>query len=464
MSEIAIRVEGLGKRYRIGLPQKQGQTRLQSIQNLVVSPFNYLRTTLRQPHEEEIVWALKNVSFEVQQGEVLGVIGRNGAGKSTLLKILSRITEPTTGRAEVYGRVASLLEVGTGFHNELTGRENIYLNGAILGMKKREVDGKFDEILEFAGVEKFIDTPVKRYSTGMRLRLAFAVAAHLEPEILIIDEVLAVGDAEFQKKCIGKMSSVAGEGRTVLFVSHNMGAVERLCTRGMLLENGEIAQNGPVQQVIADYLQSGLRQLGEQVWTDPATAPGDDVVRLRAVRACNAQGQVASQFKVTEPFCVEVEFWVLEPDYKLVVGLHFYDGLGTLIFAAGDFQDSTWHHRPHPVGIHRTGCHIPGNFLNEGTITVLATVATPLDTQHARERDAITLRIIDDMEPGGARGNHTKEWPGGAVRPLMEWSSDFEPLDSPQYRRVNPGPKQMPGENRGSRQRARSEAGKRDRS
>jgi lipopolysaccharide transport system ATP-binding protein len=224
-NNLAIRVDNLGKRYRIGARQKQPNTLRERIENLVASPFDYLRSTLRGPSEEEILWALKDVSFEIQQGDVVGIIGRNGAGKSTLLKILSRITEPTSGRAEVNGRVGSLLEVGTGFHPELTGRENIYLNGAILGMRKAEIDRQFDEIVDFAEIEKFIDTPVKRYSSGMYVRLAFAVAAHLEPEILLVDEVLAVGDAAFQKKCLGKIGDVAREGRTVLFVSHNMAAI-----------------------------------------------------------------------------------------------------------------------------------------------------------------------------------------------------------------------------------------------
>jgi len=225
MKDIAICVDKLSKRYRIGARQKREATLRKRLGNMLASPFEYLRASLRPPTEDETLWALRDVSFEVQHGEVLGIIGRNGAGKSTLLKILSRITEPTSGTAALYGRVGSLLEVGTGFHPELTGRENIYMNGAILGMRRAEIDAKFDEIVDFAGVEKFIDTPVKRYSSGMYVRLGFAVAAHLEPEILIVDEVLAVGDAEFQKKCLGKMGEVAKGGRTVLFVSHNMASV-----------------------------------------------------------------------------------------------------------------------------------------------------------------------------------------------------------------------------------------------
>lgn len=268
MKEIAIRIDNLGKMYRIGAREKKAITLRERIQNFMLSPFDYLREVLREPTEEEILWALKDINFQVKHGEVVGIIGRNGAGKSTLLKILSRITEPTEGQAALYGRVSSLLEVGTGFHKELTGRENIYLNGTVLGMSRAEVDRKFDEIVDFSGVEKFIDTPVKRYSSGMRVRLAFSVAAHLEPEILLIDEVLAVGDAEFQRKCLGKMRDVASEGRTVLFVSHNMGAVRKLCEKGILLDKGKITKIGSINQVIDTYLGNVMLEEFEPIKVD----------------------------------------------------------------------------------------------------------------------------------------------------------------------------------------------------
>lgn len=261
MSNVAIRVENLGKMYRIGGKQERYYTLRDTLVDLAATPFRKVRGLLRGESAsglQEEIWALKDVSFEIKHGEVVGIIGRNGAGKSTLLKILSRITEPTTGYADVYGRVGALLEVGTGFHPELTGRENVYLNGAILGMSRTEIDRKFDEIVDFAGVEKFIDTPVKHYSSGMGLRLGFAVAAHLEPEILVVDEVLAVGDAEFQRKCLGKMSEVAGEGRTVLFVSHNMAAVRNICQRGVCLENGRVVDSGSIVDVVERYLDSGV--------------------------------------------------------------------------------------------------------------------------------------------------------------------------------------------------------------
>ncbi|WP_421875633.1 ABC transporter ATP-binding protein [Marinoscillum sp.] len=260
MSGTVIKVEGLSKRYRIGLEEK-ADTFAEQLKNSLLYPIRNIKKITQMTRfsedDESVFWALRDINFEVKRGEVLGIIGHNGAGKSTLLKILSRITEPTSGRIEIQGRVSALLEVGTGFHPELTGRDNVYMNGTILGMRKKEIDAKFDEIVAFSGVEKHIDTPVKFYSSGMRVRLAFSVAAHLEPEILIIDEVLAVGDAEFQKKCLGKMEDVAGQGRTVLFVSHNMAAVESLCTRGIVLENGVIGGLGEVRNVIDSYINIG---------------------------------------------------------------------------------------------------------------------------------------------------------------------------------------------------------------
>lgn len=265
MSDTIIKVENLSKRYRIGLQEKKADTFAQQIWNNIKAPVeNFKRIKSLGKFEEEgesVHWALKDVSFEVKQGEVLGIIGKNGAGKSTLLKILSKITEPTSGRIEMNGRVAALLEVGTGFHPELTGRENIYMNGTILGMTKREIDRKLDEIIDFSGVEKYVDTPVKFYSSGMRVRLGFSVAAHLEPEILIIDEVLAVGDYEFQQKCLGKMEDVSkNEGRTVLFVSHNLAMVRNLCNKGVLLQNGEIISDGLVSGTLDKYLNDGFTE------------------------------------------------------------------------------------------------------------------------------------------------------------------------------------------------------------
>jgi lipopolysaccharide transport system ATP-binding protein len=287
-SDIAIRVENISKCYRIGVSDIVRD-------NFASAAFHFLKKPISNyrkyrslytfddiasggngsgPSPSDIIWALRDVSFEVKRGEVLGIVGRNGAGKSTLLKVLSRITHPTTGRALVQGKISSLLEVGTGFHPELSGRENVYLNATILGMRKKEVDRKYDEIVEFSGIEKFMETPVKRYSSGMKVRLAFSVAAHLEPDILVIDEVLAVGDADFQKKCLNKMDEVGTSGRTVLFVSHNMPAVTRLCTRALLMEEGRIIEEGTAEGIVRSYLNSGTGTSAYREWNDPAAAPG----------------------------------------------------------------------------------------------------------------------------------------------------------------------------------------------
>jgi lipopolysaccharide transport system ATP-binding protein len=323
----AISVRNIGKRYVIGAQERAGRTLRETIVDLAAAPFRRLGRISRPPAPEELIWALKDVSFDVQPGEVVGVIGRNGAGKSTLLKIMSRITEPTEGRIELHGRVASLLEVGTGFHPELTGRENIYLNGTILGMKKAEIDRKFDEIVAFSEIEKFLDTPVKHYSSGMYVRLAFAVAAHLDPEILLVDEVLAVGDAEFQRKCLGKMSEVARGGRTVLFVSHNMAAVQRLCGRCVLIQDGRVAADGKSAMVLDRYL-SATR--GSYVPFDLfASMREQELGSYARVAKCvvsDSEGQPTSSIGFGEPFTIDLECHVLKP----VIDLSFLVGIDTL--------------------------------------------------------------------------------------------------------------------------------------
>jgi lipopolysaccharide transport system ATP-binding protein len=314
--------------------------------------------------KDDTIWALRDVSFEVKRGEVVGIIGRNGAGKSTLLKILSRITEPTGGRAEIHGRVGSLLEVGTGFHPELTGRENIYLNGAILGMKRAEIDRKFDEIVAFAEIEKFLDTPVKRYSSGMYVRLAFAVAAHLEPEILLVDEVLAVGDAAFQKKCLGKMGDVAREGRTVLFVSHNMGAVARLCNRSMWLDDGCIHKQGATSEVINAYLQEGISNQAWRCWLD-SEAPGDDSLRLTCVRVCQPDGVPCASIDITKPFDIEVEIDILEPISEVAISIRVLAADGQVVLHTADVLNSEALARKQ--GRRVSVCRLPAYTLNRGT-------------------------------------------------------------------------------------------------
>ena len=322
MTDIAIRVENLSKRYQIGRAQQRHDTLRDALMVGLRTPLKRLRRNDRgsDGHTDDAIWALRDVSFEVKHGEVLGVIGHNAAGKSTLLKILSQITEPTTGRAKIYGRVGSLLEVGTGFHPELTGRENIYLNGAILGMKRTEINRKFDAIVAFAEIEKFLDTPVKRYSSGMYVRLAFAVAAHLEPDILLVDEVLAVGDAAFQKKCLGKMGEVAKEGRTVLFVSHSMAAVNSLCPRCLLLGQGQIVLDGEIEKVIQCYLSSNVHH-GEVI-LDPDTPRGGSGKALyEKVRILNDQGEVTDSISMGDDLVVEMSFRCQQPVEHISFGV-----------------------------------------------------------------------------------------------------------------------------------------------
>lgn len=428
--DISIQVRGLGKKYRIGGPQEKYLTFRDAITNSFKAPLKRL-TSQGAPPE---FWALKDVSFDVEQGEVVGIIGRNGAGKSTLLKILSRITSPTEGTIDLYGRVGSLLEVGTGFHPELTGRENIFLSGSILGMKKREIEDKFDEIVKFSEIEKFLETPVKRYSSGMYVRLAFAVAAHLDPEILLVDEVLAVGDAAFQKKCLGKMGDVAKEGRTVFFVSHNLGAIQRLCNRTFLLSDGQMTANGQTSSVIELYLNRGLSQQGERTWKNLDTAPGDDVVRLTGVHALNEHLTVVSEFSVRESVNLEIEFFILKENTILDVGFYLYNTAGTLIFAAGDHQDAEWEGKKRQKGVYRTRCEIPGDLLNEGPIRISAYIVTRYHMVHVMENDALTIQIVDDINHGGARGGYTGNWPGGTVRPLLKWITEYESIRSTDMR------------------------------
>src|SRR5258706_522094 len=362
-----VRMQNLNKEYILGVRVPCYGTLRESIVETARAPFARLRRRSVK-REAEAIWALKDVSFDVAPGEVVGVIGRNGAGKSTLLKVLSRITEPTTGRAQLFGRVASLLEVGTGFHPELTGRENVYLNGAILGMRKAEIDRKFDEIVAFAELERFLDTPVKRYSSGMYMRLAFAVASHLEPEILVVDEVLAVGDAAFQKKCLGKMSEVAREGRTVLFVSHNMIAVQSLCRRVIWLQGGAVVENGPADEVVGDYLKAavGSAVLLEEVWDDIAVAPGNDVVRLHSVRVRPQDQKSQEPLAMKTPFLIEIEYWNLLPDAQLHIALQVYTEQDLIAFTTGNGTDLGGSKRRQPVGLVRCICQVPGELLNAG--------------------------------------------------------------------------------------------------
>jgi len=431
---LAIGARDITKKYRIGGPARRHASLRDAIAHAAGGPMRGLRSMMRSrdakqtARNSEDFLALRGVSFDIRQGEIVGLIGRNGAGKSTLLKILSRITEPTSGRAEVHGRLGSLLEVGTGFHPELTGRDNIFLNGAILGMRRQEIAARFDEIVEFSGVSQFIDTPVKRYSSGMYLRLAFAVAAHLDSEILVVDEVLAVGDASFQKKCLAKMEDVGHHGRTVVFVSHNMMAVTRLCQRTILLDDGRVIADGPSHEVVGSYLRSGLGTTAHREWTDIDAAPGNEIVRLRAVRIRTEFGHISEAIDIRAPVGLEMEFDVLSPGHYLVPNFHLYNEEGACVFIVGD-QDPEWLRRPRPRGRFSSTAWIPGNFLSEGTIVVSAAVSTvdPVAV-HYFERDAVAFQVIDSLDGDSARGDFAGPIPG-VVRPLLKWTTSYEPVD-----------------------------------
>jgi len=420
MSDVVIRVDGLGKRYRIGGKQQGYKTFREAITRTLRIPFDGIAA--RRDNENNTFWALKDVSFEVKQGEVLGIIGRNGAGKSTLLKILSRITEPTEGVVYLKGRVGALLEVGTGFHPELTGRENIYLSGTILGMTRTEVARKFDEIVDFAGVEQFIDTPVKRYSSGMGLRLGFGVAAHLEPEILVVDEVLAVGDAEFQKKCLSKMSDVAGQGRTILFVSHNMAAVKSLCSRALCLHQGNVKETGETDSVISGYLNSSLATLTEQKFENMEDALGNDRIRIRCMRVVPAEGDPLKPITMISPVRLEFEYWNLKSNTRLNVSLHIYNQDNILVFSAAPVHDQEWLGKLYSEGLFRSVCTIPGYLFNSGTYRV--EVLFVENTAYILY--AVNTALVFDVEESlESRGNSTwfGKWPG-VLHPQTAWKTE----------------------------------------
>jgi lipopolysaccharide transport system ATP-binding protein len=416
MADFAIRVEDIGKRYRIGGPVVKYRTLRESMTEAVRKPFN--RSERNEP--SGAFWALRNVSFEVKQGQVLGVIGRNGAGKSTLLKILARVTDPTEGTAIINGRVGSLLEVGTGFHPELSGRENIFLNGAVLGMHRSEIARKFDEIVSFAEVEQFIDTPVKRYSSGMYLRLAFAVAAHLEPEILVVDEVLAVGDAEFQRKCLGKMGDVARQGRTVMFVSHNMSAILRLTEESLVIQKGNLVLRAPSTEAVSFYLTSGFSQEGHKYWLEDEIPAEAAPFRPIAIRIQSETGTISETVRSTEKNYVEFEYELAQPIAGLRVGLYLNTSLGEVVFTTFDTDE------PHkfeqlatrPAGHYISRCAIPGDILNEGRYILGVNASAYRVKRYFQDEQALTFSVDSTGAPG-------KQWPEprlGPIRPRLDWS------------------------------------------
>jgi len=425
MSDIAISVENLSKCYRIGLKEQMHETFGGALGAWLKSPFenlkrlkNLTRFTPGESESDDLVWALKDVSFTVKQGEVVGIIGRNGAGKSTLLKILSRIVEPTSGRALINGRVASLLEVGTGFHPELTGRENIYLNGAVLGMTKREIDSKFDDIVSFAEIGKFLDTPVKRYSSGMAVRLAFAVAAHLDPEILLIDEVLAVGDAGFQKKCLGKMGEVAKGGRTVLFVSHNMGAVNRLCDRVIWIQMGSIVADGQSDQIISGYLDNTSSIEGIRQWEDGIANKGVNDIKVFRITVLNSEGKIAANLEAHKSFSVEIKYKIFQTLQNCRVGIIMTTGDGIILFASYNTDNEKMISKWDP-GDYTINCNIPAYLLNTGTYTISINAGIPGVRNLVYLENVLTVKI----EEIGAVGSHLHSIRKGVIRPMLEWET-----------------------------------------
>ena len=425
LAGLAIRVENVSKLYRIGTAPERYRTLRDTLVNGVRSTLQRLPLALGAGRAEaradgSTIWALKDVSFDVRRGQVLGIVGRNGAGKSTLLKILSRVTEPSAGQAEIHGRVGSLLEVGTGFHPELTGRENIYLNGAILGMKRTEIERKFDEIVEFSEVAQFIDTPVKRYSSGMYLRLAFAVAAHLEPEILVVDEVLAVGDAEFQRKCLGKMSDVAQAGRTVLFVSHNMSAILRLTEETLVLEKGRLTYRAATPEAVDYYMAAGFSDAGERLWQAEEIPAEAAPFHPLALRVRDPQGRVIDTVRSTEPLSIEIEYRLDQPITGLRVGIYLLTMRGEYVFTSFDTDDPQQFERlgARPAGHYRSRCTLPADLLNEGRY-VLAVNASAF---HVKRYFWDDHALAFNVDATGAPGKHWPEPRLGPVRPALDWT------------------------------------------
>lgn len=413
-SVAAIRCEGIGKRYRIGRRERY-RTLRDTLASMVRAPFKQRADDGTERHPE--LWAVKDVDLEIKHGEVLGLIGRNGSGKSTLLKMLSRITRPTEGCAEIRGRVGTLLEVGAGFHPELTGRENVYLNGAILGMSRAEIDRKFEEIVEFSECGRLLDTAMKHYSSGMYVRLAFAVAAHLETEILLVDEVLAVGDAAFQKKCLGKIGDVASQGRTVLFVSHNMLAVDSLCTRAVCMHEGRIVLDGPPGQVTSRYLQKWLPALTEVVYDSPESAPGDERVRLRSARVRAEDSAAQNRITVRTPFVVELEYWKLVANAELGLVAEVFNEHGINVFTTARWTEPTG-----PAGRLRAWFRVPGDLMNNGTYRINVTMTLGSADDFLYWEDLVAFEVHDI--PSELRGSYHDFWPG-AVRPHLQWTTEL---------------------------------------
>ena len=415
--EHSISAVALSKRYSIGARTASYRTLREAISDGAKAPFRRLRTRGSSAGGRVVDhWALRDVSFEVTPGEVVGIIGRNGAGKSTLLKVLSQITEPTSGTALIRGRIGTLLEVGTGFHPELTGRENVYLSGAILGMSRQETRRAFDDIVEFADVRAFLDTPLKRYSSGMYVRLAFAVAAFLSTEVLLVDEVLAVGDLEFQRRCLGQIGEIASGGRTVLFVSHSMASITALCSRCLLLQDGRLVADDVTSEVIERYVQDTASEGGEVTWPDSDSAPGSQLLKLHAVRV--KMGPVTCRdFGMEDDITIEVDFWCLKDDLDCSVSFHLHDYLRYAVFQSRSGESTR------NIGLYRATATIPGHYLNNGLFRVKAILLRDTNCVEAKVEDAVTFYVHDTAErQDGYLGELI-----GVVRPTLEWQFDELP-------------------------------------
>jgi lipopolysaccharide transport system ATP-binding protein len=405
----AIKAEGISKVYKIGAFNAGGTLR-DSINDLMT--FKWKKSPV------ENFWALKDIDFELKKGDALGIIGRNGAGKSTLLKILSRTTAPTSGCIDINGSIASLLEVGTGFHPELSGRENIFLNGAILGMSRKEIKKKFDAIVDFSEIEKFLDTPVKRYSSGMYVRLAFAVAAHLEPEILIVDEVLAVGDLNFQKKCLGKMSDVGKEGRTVIFVSHNMSAVKALCNRAIYLENGRKEFEGDVLTAVSKY--QGRTDEKQVVKIYDSLGPSTKSAQIRKIEIGDASNEEKTEFSTEKPLEIKITFLVEKENAKIGTTVFLNNSDGEMLFASLSNHEEKWHGKNRPIGTYINTCEIPPNLLSDGDYSISVGLWEGFYEQGFIENNVINFSV---HEEGFIRGDVPYDSRSGLIKPLLKWQS-----------------------------------------
>ena len=419
---LAISVENVSKKFRLGTfgeHHRLTEAISDGFKALLSGNFKTLTGDTRE------FWALENISFKVLKGEVVGIIGHNGAGKSTLLKILSRIVTPTKGRIGVRGRIGSLLEVGTGFHPELTGRENIYLNGAILGMKRSEIRNRFDQIVEFAEVGQFLDTPVKRYSNGMIVRLGFSVAAHMEPDVLIIDEVLSVGDQSFQDRCMGKATELGNQGRAILVVSHNLAAISNICCRALLMDHGSVVLDGPPKQVIEHYLKGMQVDTGKVVW-EPATAPASSQIRLHSIGVRNVHSLTSNnQVDIDQPIAIEIEYEVLCEGAINTVQLHLKDENGVFVLSSANAPsmnlaiDQTYG-KPLPLGFYRAECVLPGNFLNDSRYVLNLFLGPEIGKPTIQCHNVLAFRVLDT---GAMRKEYLGSWYGPAIRPRLAWST-----------------------------------------